>query len=322
MRRFVAWLLLLLGAGAVGGGALWWRDQQRFIATAAVADGTVTELRRSGSRSNTMAPVVVFRTASGQQVTWVSATSSNPPAYRVGERVRMQYDPANPSSAQIEGSFLARFGSFIPIGIGALLLLVGLALGPLRRRRTASVPASGPAVQALGNRWPTARPAPAGAAATGWVAQQPPVARQVRERVGLGAILLKLFGAGAIAGALAMGAAGVAALADAREFDAAAQPGMAEVIALVPGDGGLAPRFMVRLNDGRRIEATSPIAASPPAFAVGDKAAVRFTLGDPPRIQPEGSFAQQLHWVFFGAAGVLLALGVVLLRWQSRRARG
>jgi hypothetical protein len=49
---------------------------------------------------------------------------------------------------------------------------------------------------------------------------------------------------------------------------------------------------------------------------------VRFTLGDPPRIQPEGSFAQQLHWVFFGAAGVLLALGVVLLRWQSRRARG
>jgi hypothetical protein len=41
-------------------------------------------------------PVVVFRTADGQQVRTETPSGSYPPPARVGERVEVIYDPANP----------------------------------------------------------------------------------------------------------------------------------------------------------------------------------------------------------------------------------
>jgi hypothetical protein len=47
------------------------------------------------------APVIEFRTPDGTLVTWPSESYSNPPGYRLGERVTILYDPQSPDRARI-----------------------------------------------------------------------------------------------------------------------------------------------------------------------------------------------------------------------------
>ena len=49
----------------------------------------------------TYAPVVEFSTPNGTLFTWPSELYSNPPKYRLGERVVILYDPQSPDRARI-----------------------------------------------------------------------------------------------------------------------------------------------------------------------------------------------------------------------------
>lgn len=89
----------------------------------------MTDLRR-GTRGGT-APVVTFRTASGQEVVWPSTTYSSVVNHGVGQRVRILYDPANALDATIAGSVLSRLGPAIPFVGGVVLAYYGLH-GPFR----------------------------------------------------------------------------------------------------------------------------------------------------------------------------------------------
>jgi hypothetical protein len=55
-----------------------------------------------GSDQGSYYPVVVFRTADGQQVRAPTKFGSFPPPAQVGERVQVIYDPADPAQVRLE----------------------------------------------------------------------------------------------------------------------------------------------------------------------------------------------------------------------------
>jgi hypothetical protein len=81
-------------------------------------------------------PIVEFRTREGQRVRIEGGISASPTPYRVGERIGVFYDPADPSDALID-SFLERwFTSLLFGGFAAVFSLIGagFTITALRRR--------------------------------------------------------------------------------------------------------------------------------------------------------------------------------------------
>jgi hypothetical protein len=76
-----------------------------FKKTALQAQGAVIELKEesgAGAHSGTAYyPVIRFADQAGQDHTFYSSMGSYPPAYEVGERVSILYNPANPKEAKI-----------------------------------------------------------------------------------------------------------------------------------------------------------------------------------------------------------------------------
>lgn len=98
--------------------------------------GTVTELfsqRMTGSRGGYYtgtAPIVSFRTQSGEDMQFRSSVFSSPPAYQVGQEVTVIYDPFQPQTAIIRSSLFLEFW-FVPLilwGLGTIFSLVGIIL--------------------------------------------------------------------------------------------------------------------------------------------------------------------------------------------------
>lgn len=73
----------------------------RLETTGVVTEGTVIALDESYSDGSVAYDPVVEFTVDGQTYTFESGNASSPPAYQVGERVSVIYDPNNPSVAQI-----------------------------------------------------------------------------------------------------------------------------------------------------------------------------------------------------------------------------
>lgn len=137
LRRKAPPLLIGVLFTAVGIGALaaagWLGMQTReFVARAAHAQGEVTglEASRSGSDSSpTYHPTVRFSAADGIEVTFRSSTGTNPPAHRVGDKVPVLYEPADPQHAEID-SFVDVWLAPLIVGfLGAVFTLIGLGVG-------------------------------------------------------------------------------------------------------------------------------------------------------------------------------------------------
>ncbi len=104
-----------------------------FAERAESTRGTVVNITPSGS------PVVRFRTAGGDEVTFRDSASSSPPSYAVGESVEVLYDRRRPAEARVPGVFrqvaplaVGLFGlTFFTFGLGMLWRL-------RRQRRRAS----------------------------------------------------------------------------------------------------------------------------------------------------------------------------------------
>lgn len=137
------WLFPAIGTLLLAGALAVQVHRRSFEATASKAEGTVVELalRESrdsdGRRGDTYCPVVRYRTAAGREIEFVSRTCSQPPAYDVGERVRVLYRPDKPYGASLDGFAERWLGTLVLGGIGLIFSLIGwpLVLIPLRRRR-------------------------------------------------------------------------------------------------------------------------------------------------------------------------------------------
>jgi hypothetical protein len=130
-------LFALIGLGLLAG-AFWSYDStRRFVASAATATGAVIEVvRREGQEvgdSPTYAPRIRFHTAQGEPIEFVG-TWSSPPAYSVGDTVRVLYDAARPQRASVAATF-ALWGVALVLGIiGAVFTTVGGLLLALHTR--------------------------------------------------------------------------------------------------------------------------------------------------------------------------------------------
>ena len=122
-------LLSALGLLALGGYC--YNRAARFKKAAVEAQGAVVELREGsgGAHSGTVYyPVIRFADQGGQERTLYSRTGSYPPAYAVGDRVSVLYDPAAPNEAKVN-SFTGLWLLPLILGIlGGLDFLTGVFL--------------------------------------------------------------------------------------------------------------------------------------------------------------------------------------------------
>ncbi len=124
-------------------------DSQRFLAKAATANGMVVDVaqvvrrERRGSNDHPyyvdvtyFHPVVRFVTVPEQIVQFqASEGSANPSDYRVGDSVRILYDPANPRNARLDTRF-SRWGEDITvIAVGLCFVVIGAVIYRFTRPR-------------------------------------------------------------------------------------------------------------------------------------------------------------------------------------------
>jgi Protein of unknown function (DUF3592) len=123
----IKYLFSGIGLAMLAAALFWYQSVKAFVAGASVAQGTVVELVRSqsGSDSPTYRPVVRFNASDGQAIEFTSKMGSNPPSYRKGEKVEVFYKPADPQNAMINGFFSLWGGPVIVGGLGAVFFLVG-----------------------------------------------------------------------------------------------------------------------------------------------------------------------------------------------------
>lgn len=100
-------LLLLLNltwVAMLGAAYYYGRTSWALSSGGAAAAGKVVALKESPATQDsgvTYAPVIEYKVA-GRSYTYTSPNSSHPPAYTVGERVTLLYDPADPGRARVD----------------------------------------------------------------------------------------------------------------------------------------------------------------------------------------------------------------------------
>ena len=107
-----------------------YHHSQKFIQSASRAQGTVTRLvkKSDGSDSDSSYPVYTFEDSQGKQHEIYSSSGSYPPAYSVGEKVTVLYQPDDPQNAEMDSFMDKWFFSVMLAGFGLLDLLLGLVL--------------------------------------------------------------------------------------------------------------------------------------------------------------------------------------------------
>lgn len=122
----------------------------RFLQRAQPTTGTVTDLATSTSFQDQQywtdyCPVVQFQTLTGETDEYDSNTCQNPPAYHIGQKVALYYDPLDPTNAQLH-DFMDQYSDpAVASGLGAFLILIALLvywIGFLQRKRAAAAQAN------------------------------------------------------------------------------------------------------------------------------------------------------------------------------------
>jgi len=130
--RLVFSIFAVAGLGLLAGGVFSVRHTRRFLETAVAAPGVVTEnvLREdtSSTRGTSWAyyPRVRFRTADGQDISFISSTGTSPPSHRVNEPVTILYDPRQPYNASINSFGSLWAASIVLLGLGVAFTAPGI----------------------------------------------------------------------------------------------------------------------------------------------------------------------------------------------------
>lgn len=142
----VGLLLGLLFAGV--GGWVHWRAMS-FYKTALCTQGQVVDLVQRApagaadpdQRESYSHPVVSFAPRADCTVRFQSAVGSRPPAYRIGDIVRVVFRPANPQDARID-DFWGRWVGALLCAVGVLIiaLMLGIEFGIVPYRIRYGVP--------------------------------------------------------------------------------------------------------------------------------------------------------------------------------------
>lgn len=127
----IRWIFLLIGLFLLGIAGYMYASQAVFIKSSTSAQGTIIKNQRRMSVDSdgyVYAPVVAFTTVDGRTQEFESNVRSDPPAHRVGDTVKVDYDPQDLSNAQIEDPFELYLGVAIVGGIGLIFTIVGMII--------------------------------------------------------------------------------------------------------------------------------------------------------------------------------------------------
>lgn len=120
---------LLSGLFVLIGGFLYIRTKN-FLGTAQEVKGTVIQMVYSedSEGGGGYAPQYQFKTLDGQDVVVQDSLSSNPPGFKVGQEIKVVYDPENPRKARINKWMNLYFLPVLFGGLGLIFGGVGIAL--------------------------------------------------------------------------------------------------------------------------------------------------------------------------------------------------
>jgi len=126
-----ALMITVVGLGILFLGWQWYASRQSRVAAMLSTHGEVVDVvsrsTLSDGRTRTyLYPVVEFRTAEGEVIRFQGSSGSNPPEYRVGDTVRVRYDPHIPQSAVIDSWWDVLMPLIIMIAIGGALTYMGI----------------------------------------------------------------------------------------------------------------------------------------------------------------------------------------------------
>ena len=131
-------IFLIVGAALIVGAVLVGLNTRRFLASASVAPGVVSELRHGGSH-----PTITFTTSAGSKISY--AQNGFIFGYSVGQTVRVYYLPADPEGTAEVDSFGSLWTWTLGLGLIGLGFL-GIAatefttkLGAIPERRIVRV---------------------------------------------------------------------------------------------------------------------------------------------------------------------------------------
>lgn len=158
--KIVQYALMLIGAAMLAGTFYWVQNTYQFTQKALKAQGTVIDLIESRSSSSsstnsssgyTYAPKVQFTTEQGQEITFITSSSSNPPSYNIDEKVEVFYLADKPSFAKINGYFDLWGGATILGILGGVFFIIGAGImlfSQLNNSKKIHLTTSGEAIQA------------------------------------------------------------------------------------------------------------------------------------------------------------------------------
>ncbi|NAX22964.1 DUF3592 domain-containing protein [Vibrio sp. V39_P1S14PM300] len=150
--KIVKYFFSVIGLGMLIGAYFMFANTQSFLSQSQITQGTVVDLLLSrSSDSNTYRPLVAFTASDGSLVEITSSSSSNPPAFDIGEKVDVFYNPSFPEDAMIDSFFSLWGGAVILGGLGAVFFLTGasmIAFGCWKNNRVAYLKRNGEPVKA------------------------------------------------------------------------------------------------------------------------------------------------------------------------------
>ena len=119
MARWFWRLFLAVGVVILIVGAVIFVRTVQFLAEAEQATGTVVDLSGETDSEGTVIfyPVVLFMTAEGETIEFVSSSGSSPPSESPGDQVEVIYDPDDPYDAKLSGIFHV----WLPPAVSAIL---------------------------------------------------------------------------------------------------------------------------------------------------------------------------------------------------------
>jgi hypothetical protein len=114
-------------------------DDINFKSRAVLTDATVTGMMHNpfhirGTNNNSYAPTVSYISRDGKNHTCDTKSYNYPPAYTVGDKVKVYYDPAKPDYARLENS-LGKSTILIAIGAVSCILLIIIYILSVRREK-------------------------------------------------------------------------------------------------------------------------------------------------------------------------------------------
>lgn len=112
-----------VGVISLGGAFFFWKRVNKFLSEALPAEGEVIGFEESNSDGITYAPIVRFVKGDGSIIEFTDSVFSNPPGFKVDERVKIFYHRRNSNDARIAKADLGIANAEIEIQLTAQTLI-------------------------------------------------------------------------------------------------------------------------------------------------------------------------------------------------------